>query len=61
MNSYLRSQRAYDLLDRIGSSYPYRQSWSDLIGNMNPWNSLLYHITSVQSYSSANILEYSHA
>jgi transposase len=61
MNVDLRSQRISELLDRIGSSDLYRRFSSDLIGKLNPGNSLLYDITSVPSYSSANILEYGHA
>ena len=57
----LKSQLISDLLDRIGSSDLYRQFSSDLIQRINPGNSLLYDITSVQSYSSASILEYGHA
>ena len=51
MNVDLRSQRISELLDRIGSSDLYRRFSSDLIGKLNPGNSLLYDITSVPSYS----------
>ena len=61
MNADLKSQRISDLLDRIGSSDLYRQFSSDLIRRINPGNSLLYDITSLPSYGSAEILEYGHA
>ncbi len=57
----LKSQRISDLLDRIGKSDLYRQFSSDLIRRINPGNSLLYDITSLPSYGSAEILEYGHA
>ena len=61
MNADLKSQRISELLDRIGSSDLYRQFSSDLISRINPGNSLLYDITSLPSYGSAEILEYGHA
>ena len=61
MNVNLESQRISDLLDRIGSSDLYRQFSSDLVSRINPGNSLLYDITSLPSYGSAEILEYGHA
>ena len=57
----LKSQRISELLDRIGSSDLYRQFSRDLISRINPGNSLLYDITSLPSYGSAEILEYGHA
>ena len=57
----LRSQRISELLDRIGESDLYRQFARDLISRINPGNSLLYDITSLPSYGSAEILEYGHA
>ena len=57
----LKSQRISDLLDRIGKSDLYRQFSSDLIQRINPGNSLLYDITSLPSYGSAEIFEYGHA
>ncbi len=57
----LKSQRISELLDRIGSSDLYRQFSSDLIRRIKPGNSLLYDITSLPSYGSAEILEYGHA
>ena len=57
----LKSQRISDLLDRIGESDLYRQFSRDLISRINPGNSLLYDITSLPSYGSAEILEYGHA
>ena len=61
MNVDLKPQRISDLLDRIGSSDLYRQFSRDLISRINPGNSLLYDITSLPSYGSAEILEYGHA
>ncbi len=57
----LKSQRISELLDRIGKSDLYRQFSRDLISRINPGNSLLYDITSLPSYGSAEILEYGHA
>ncbi len=57
----LRSQRISELLDRIGESDLYRQFSRDLISRINPGNSLLYDITSLPSYGTAEILEYGHA
>ena len=57
----LKSQRISELLDRIGESDLYRQFSSDLIRRINPGNSLLYDITSLPSYGTAEILEYGHA
>ncbi|MCL4356968.1 MAG: transposase [Candidatus Thermoplasmatota archaeon] len=61
MNADLKSKRISDLLERIGKSDLYRQFSSDLISRINPGNSLLYGITSLPSYESAEILEYGHA
>ena len=61
MNADLKSQRISELLDRIGKSDLYRQFSRDLISRINPGNSLLYDITSLPSYGSAEILEYGHA
>ena len=61
MDVDLKSQRISELLDRIGKSDLYRQFSSDLIRRFNPGNSLLYDITSLPSYGSAEILEYGHA
>ena len=57
----LKSQRISELLDRIGESDLCRQFSSDLIRRNNPGNSLLYDITSLPSYGTAEILEYGHA
>ena len=61
MNVNLESQRISELLDRIGSSDLYRQFSSDLVSRISAGNSLLYDITSLPSYGSAEILEYGHA
>ena len=58
MNINLQSQRISELLDSIGSSDLYRKFSSDLISRISPGNSLLYDITSLPSYGSAEILEY---
>ena len=61
MNMNLESRRMSELLDSIGSSDPYRQFSSDLVSRISAGNSLLYDITSLPSYGSAEILEYGHA
>ncbi len=60
MDVDLKLQRISDLLDRIGKSDLYRQFSSDLISRINPRNTLLYDITSLPTYGSAEILEYGH-
>jgi len=61
MNVHLESRRISELLDKIGSSDLYRRFSSDLISRISAGNSMLYDITSLPSYGSAEILEYGHA
>ncbi len=57
----LSSQRNSELMEKIGSSDLYRRFSIDLIKKMNPESSLMYDITSIPSYSMAQIFEYGHA